>query len=592
MANIQSKVESIRQAVFGKDVREALASGIEDINSEVVNTTARQNVIDSQEQARIDAENIRKNNENTRQQAEIDRQNKETYRETTFAAMEHADATFEIVEARGGKPVLNDRFVKIETDVSQNASQLSDIAIYPETFKSESDSDYTNAFSLAIAFLNSQGGGNLILGQGKIYNGNINILFPNICVSGSGILKGEITIGDAIIQQEMNCHISGITIEYDSLIDGNIGISLRHSSKITIDGNILFKNCDKAIYVEPLNETQHVNRLTIGISKYYNCNYCFYADKPIGSIAVFPTGDVHIIGIQAYGNLKSHIYGLGIDGIIINSNTLFFPSYASQNANKEYNIYLDYANWVNINGNNLFEAGKESILLSHCQNFTVHGNNIAWCGQCTPSNGIRVINGDPSGYEYCLGTIGLNNIMFPSLSGISIEGVSGHIQVSGNEIRGAGDTTHYYGTTDLSTLNHYGVNTELTTKFVNVIGNLSSSNLNNIQGDNNYYNGNFDMNKNAIEKRNVLTLNTDVTTFSVKGYKQVNLAQPSTNTIITISDGVSGQEITLVGFNANTTVQHNTNIKLKGALSANILNESTLTLKYTNSKWYEISRSF
>ena len=67
MANILAKVAAIRTAIFGKDVRESIASGIEAINDEVENTTGRQNVIDSQEQTRINNENVRKTNETTRQ---------------------------------------------------------------------------------------------------------------------------------------------------------------------------------------------------------------------------------------------------------------------------------------------------------------------------------------------------------------------------------------------------------------------------------------------------------------------------------------------------------------------------------------------
>ena len=87
MANIADKVAQIRQAIFGKDVRESIASGIEAINSEVVGTTARQNVIDSQEQTRI-------SNENTRQTQETDRKStfntNETARQTTFDTNETA----------------------------------------------------------------------------------------------------------------------------------------------------------------------------------------------------------------------------------------------------------------------------------------------------------------------------------------------------------------------------------------------------------------------------------------------------------------------------------------------------------------------
>jgi len=42
MANIKDKIAQIRQAIFGKEVRESIASGIEAINSEVETTTAKQ----------------------------------------------------------------------------------------------------------------------------------------------------------------------------------------------------------------------------------------------------------------------------------------------------------------------------------------------------------------------------------------------------------------------------------------------------------------------------------------------------------------------------------------------------------------------
>ena len=97
MANIADKVAQIRQAIFGKDVRESIASGIEAINSEVVSTTARQNVIDGQEATRQSNENTRIANENTRQTQETDRKStfntNETARKSTFNTNETARQT-------------------------------------------------------------------------------------------------------------------------------------------------------------------------------------------------------------------------------------------------------------------------------------------------------------------------------------------------------------------------------------------------------------------------------------------------------------------------------------------------------------------
>ena len=80
MANIAQKVALIRQAIFGKDVRESIASGLEAMNTETENTTARQNVIDGQEQTRIDAENVRISDENDRENKEDIRKSNETIR--------------------------------------------------------------------------------------------------------------------------------------------------------------------------------------------------------------------------------------------------------------------------------------------------------------------------------------------------------------------------------------------------------------------------------------------------------------------------------------------------------------------------------
>jgi len=48
MAILTTKISQIRNAVYGKDVRESIAGGIEAINTEVVNTTGRQDFVEKQ----------------------------------------------------------------------------------------------------------------------------------------------------------------------------------------------------------------------------------------------------------------------------------------------------------------------------------------------------------------------------------------------------------------------------------------------------------------------------------------------------------------------------------------------------------------
>ena len=99
MADIASKVAQIRQATYGKDVRESIASGIEAINSEVVNTTNRQNAIDAQEATRQSNENTRIANENQRQTQEQNRINtfntNEGNRQSLFSTNENQRQTQE-----------------------------------------------------------------------------------------------------------------------------------------------------------------------------------------------------------------------------------------------------------------------------------------------------------------------------------------------------------------------------------------------------------------------------------------------------------------------------------------------------------------
>lgn len=131
MANIADKVAAIRQAIFGKDVRESIASGIEAINTEVVNTTARQVVIDGQEQTRINNENarissestrvtsegVRVNSENIRITNETSRQSQESSRQTIFSSNESSrQSTFTVNETDRQNIFETNEDVRIQND--------------------------------------------------------------------------------------------------------------------------------------------------------------------------------------------------------------------------------------------------------------------------------------------------------------------------------------------------------------------------------------------------------------------------------------------------------------------------------------------
>ena len=127
MADIASKVAQIRQATYGKDVRESIASGIEAINTEVVSTTDRQNEIDAQEQTRINNEVTRQSQETTRVNNEATRQSQETTRqsqETTRQSQESSRQTQETNRVSTFIANENERSTTFESNENNRSIQF------------------------------------------------------------------------------------------------------------------------------------------------------------------------------------------------------------------------------------------------------------------------------------------------------------------------------------------------------------------------------------------------------------------------------------------------------------------------------------
>jgi len=92
MADIIAKIAAIRAAIFGKDVRENIASGIESINAEVINTTTRQVTVEG----------------------------KQSTLETIFNGLiiNAGSSNAEIVAARNGEVSLPVRLAKVDTQLA------------------------------------------------------------------------------------------------------------------------------------------------------------------------------------------------------------------------------------------------------------------------------------------------------------------------------------------------------------------------------------------------------------------------------------------------------------------------------------------
>lgn len=457
------------------------------------------------------------------------------------------------------------------------------------------------AIQKAINFVGSIGGGKVVIpDSGKFMINEVQINQPFITVSGRGSIYGRIVVGGGLnIPTDLHFKIENITVIRQSLQSGNHGIELQNARIGEISG-VTFRNLDKSIYVRPINGVyfQQCTKVDIHHNKFKNVNYCFYVDRPSSPTQLYQVGDFTFDKNYAFDDvLICHVYCLGIDGLRCTGNTFFFPGYAAQNQTKTNHIYIDFGNFISIVDNQLFEAGYESIILSRCRNFTISNNRIPWAGQRAMSAAIRIMGGDQNGDIFNVGSIGPNQIEFPTLDGISIEGNCGYITVgAGNTVRHAGDSYAYYGTELLTSRNHYGVRTEVTCQFVYVIGNNMPDNDNNILGANNIGYDNLTIGRTFKQTNYTLPLNGIETTVAVGKYDGIDLTQSAPTTITDLTGGFEGKILRLYAMNGNTTLQYGTGtsqfIGLKGAVNATIPINGTITLQFRNSKWVELGRSF
>lgn len=161
MANISDKVAQIRQAVYGKDVRESIASGIESINSEVETTTAKQAQLET------------------------------TFEQLIISA---GNSNAEIVDARGGFDTLR--------------KKLDSYAINVKDFGAKGDgvTDDTAAIQAALNYAASLYGGDISSDAGYIGWYTPEVLFPRgVYLCGQVTLPGRIKLtgaGQAVIKSK------------------------------------------------------------------------------------------------------------------------------------------------------------------------------------------------------------------------------------------------------------------------------------------------------------------------------------------------------------------------------------------------------
>jgi hypothetical protein len=259
-------------------------------------------------------------------------------------------------------------------------------------------------------------------------------------------LLGTINIGDSILRT-YNGIITGLTFTNT----GN-AIQIKNGRKLEISNNV-FNGCDKSIYVKPESSSMHANGLIeIKSNNFIGTNYCFYVDRDSTS-SWEVTNDCTFSGNVANDAYVTAVYCNGIDGLKYENNVIFFPSDAIRRVNKKHYMQIDnQSDWVVVTGNNFFESGLEGILVQNCKDLNVTGNNFAWSGQAGVYSVIKA-TGTITNF-----VINVNGNLINSFSGHVVEIDSttyGALNVSGNNINYANTFADYFGSQDLSLINHY-----------------------------------------------------------------------------------------------------------------------------------------
>jgi len=483
----------------------------------------------------------------------------------------------------------------------------------------------------------------LVLTRGITYTENIVISSSTKLITGGGTLKGSISIEGSAASPILDVKVVGIIIDLGRPDTGGNHISLKYAKDILID-TITFIGGDKCIYIHQIDATQHVARMLItrchtqaaSSSLYttaekanaspwtYNTaaypNYFYYCDSPfpgnVGGTIKFGCGDVSIIANNPVLNSKGNIYVIGQDGMVISSNTFFMPGGYYRSQIKNNNIYGEYVGWLNITGNELFEAGKESILLKWVSDTAITGNIIAWPGQRDAVNGhgIKLTGGGvaPAGYTWTSSSITGNNIRIPVGHGIVIDPNTDAVTITGNTITTAGNSSVYYGdgtkpqgatATPALSGTRYGVSVDATCYGVTVTGNNSPHNYNSLPKSTSTILGpvyaagplnfaNTETSGNSADTATVQISTITGNTITTAGKRRVLLLVAGGGTINTITGGANGDVVTFNNGSTAVTFTHTTGqIQLENGASMVLGYRRTLTLQNFAGVWWEIARS-
>lgn len=354
---------------------------------------------------------------------------------------------------------------------------------------------------------------------------------------------------------------------------------------------INFENCgfletNKAINICPPNAPDYnlfhtISMVNVNHCNFKNVNYALYVYKNNNNVS-FISNDFVFSNSIINRQLITGIYADEIDGIVINNN-VFFTSTGS--TTKEYNIFIENGDWINIDSNQLFESGFESIYLKDFRHANITANNIAWNGVRKPCSAIRLESTDTTSDKYFAGIVSGNNISKTTKHGIDIIKCRG-CSVIGNTIE-VNDTNKnpYIGSEDLSTFDHYGIYLDF----------ISEEMVFNHSG-NNMLNGKAITNHKFISNlKNEVQIYTDKEGNSViDGIYNTVILNGATTTITNITSPtnenlINGKKITLIAKNNGYTIESNNRLFLQGRQNLKLRGGDVLEFIYVSNVWYLIN---
>ena len=366
---------------------------------------------------------------------------------------------------------------------SEDATTIANSTKYVlETYRTESDSDYTNAWNAILSEMDH--GGTIVFPSNTVATGTFVINRQNVRITNA-ILASPLIVDVAASNENQD----GVLIE-KCRFTGDCGVELRRGVGTTITNNT-FTNDKYAIYVTVTPQYQQQIRQTIITNNsIYAKNTGIYV-KPAVSNDNYVAAD-WIISNNQINALVENIHIEHSDGVNITNNVCFLSLGTSA---KENNIYLNTCSYSIVANNELFEAGASGIYTVDVNRIKIDNNQIVWPGQYHQVAGIRAeVAAEPSERYY---TITNNTIENPSNDGIYTN--TELCTIANNQILYPGNRDHWLGAGDL-TGDHFGINAVGRHGYYNIKGNYtigeSTNNVPKLQGvsDNIVYSTKLDYN--------------------------------------------------------------------------------------------------